>query len=414
MRIIFVALSIFYVTTAQAQLNNNLAKTPPMGWNSWNYFGKEKINENLIREVIDALDVHNFQKLGYEYIVVDGGWRDTILGSGGELLVNKSKFPGGMKALADYAHSKGFKFGLHTVPGTHDCGCNKVGGWGNEELHVKQLLDWGVDFIKLDRCRFSLDEHPEKYPRKNPIWYNGWDKEGKNIEKAYYTWSKLLKESGKEILFSASAYRFYNWYPTLTNMGRTTGDIKSLQTGGAVFDTEDNISFNSVMRVSEINNQHYKDARPGYWNDPDMLVTGEQGLSVDEQKAHFALWCIMSSPLILGNDPRTMKNDELKIITNKTAIAINQDPTEQGHRIKMEGKSEVWAKKMKDGSYAVLLLNRDIKDTKSITLDWRDLNLTNTQSIYDVFEEKSLGTSENSFTSSIAPHASLFITVKPK
>ncbi|TZF86176.1 sugar-binding protein (plasmid) [Pedobacter sp. BS3] len=408
MKAILTFLFAFVFTLTYAQPDNGLAKTPPMGWNSWNYFGKAGIDEKIIKEVIDAMAAHNMKQLGYEYIVVDGGWRDTVLGKNGELLVNKQKFPHGMKALADYAHSKGFKFGLHTVPGSHDCGCDKVGGWGVEEVQAKQFTDWGLDFVKLDRCRFSLDEHPD-YPKKDPRWYKGWDAEGKNILTAYSKWSKLLKESGRKILFSASAYRFYDWYPQLTNMGRTTGDIKSNQTKGAVFD---NPKVNSVMTVADKNNKYSQYAKPGYWNDPDMLVTGAQGLTYEEQKAHFALWCIMTSPLMLGNDPRNMTSEELSIITNKQAIAINQDPTEQGKKIKSEDNAELWAKKLKDGSYAVLLLNRDNAVAKPITLSWTDLGLTGKKQISDVYAGKKLGSFNNSFSATVNPHSGLFITVK--
>ena len=163
MRIIFSLLLALVLTGAQAQVRKELAKTPPMGWNSWNWFGKEAINEKLIREVIDAMAANGLKDAGYKYVVIDGGWRDTKLGPKGELLVHPERFPGGMKALADYAHSKGLKFGLHTTPGSHDCGQDKVGGWGHEEVHVKQMADWGVDFIKLDKCRQS------EYASNDPI-----------------------------------------------------------------------------------------------------------------------------------------------------------------------------------------------------------------------------------------------------
>jgi alpha-galactosidase len=306
MKFILTILFFLLIIFSHAQQKKQLAGTPPMGWNSWNYFGKEDINEKIIKEAIDAMVWEGLLKAGYEYIVIDGGWRDTALGKNGELVAHPIKFPNGIKPLADYAHAKGLKFGLHTVPGSHDCGLNKVGGWGNEEVQVKQFIDWGVDFIKLDRCRFSLDDNPD-YKRKDARWYKGW--EGDNLEKAYTKWSELLKKSGRPILLSASVYKYYDWYPKLTNMGRTTGDIKSVQTGGAVFDDE---KTNSVMTVAVKNNQYAKYAKPGYWNDPDMLVTGNQGLTNEEQKAHFALWCIMSSPLILGNDPRNMSAEEKK------------------------------------------------------------------------------------------------------
>lgn len=207
MRILLSFIFLLVISFSQAQNKKELAKSPPMGWNSWNYFGKNAINEQLIKDVIDAMAEHKLDKYGYEYVVVDGGWRDNKLGPDGELLVN-DKFPSGMKALADYAHSKGFKFGLHTVPGSHDCGLDKVGAWGYEEMHVKQLVSWGVDFIKLDKCRFSLDENPE-YPRKDKRWFSGWSENDSNLETAYAKWNKLLGESGREVVLSASAYRFF-------------------------------------------------------------------------------------------------------------------------------------------------------------------------------------------------------------
>lgn len=407
---IILALCLLVGTVAQAQVRPELAKSPPMGWNSWNWFGKEAINEQMIREIIDAMASSGLRDAGYNYVVVDGGWRDSKLGPNGELLVHPAKFPGGMKALADYAHSKGMKFGLHTTPGSHDCGMDKVGGWGLEEVHVKQFKDWGIDFVKLDKCRFSLDEQPN-YPRNDPRWKKGWESEPKNLQTAYAKWSKLMKESGRDMVLSASAYQFFPWYPQLTNLGRTTGDIKSKQSGGAIFDSE---KPGSVMAIVEKNNRHAAKAGNGYWNDPDMLVTGDQGLTQEEQKAHFALWCLMSSPLILGNDPRVMTAQEKAIILNKEAIAINQDPTEQGKRIKQDGKAEVWAKKLKNGDYAVLLLNRDAQAAQNITVNWTDLGLAGTKKVRDVYAAKNLPAAKDKFSQSISPRSGLFLVVQAK
>lgn len=406
--ILFITLTSFL--NAQPIRKNAVAETPPMGWNSWNYFGKNNINEKIVKEVIDSMAAKGLDKLGYEYIVVDGGWRRDTLGKKGELLVN-DKFPHGMKALSNYAHSKGFKFGLHTVPGSHDCGMDKVGGWGHEKVQFQQFMNWNIDFIKLDRCRFSLDQDPE-YPRKDKRWFKGWGKDGENIEKAYSKWHKLIVNSDRDIFLSASVYHFYDWYPELTDMGRTTGDIKSIQTGGAVFDDPSQPNIHSVMYVADMNNKYYKYAGPGYWNDPDMLVTGEQGLTFEEQKAHFALWCIMSSPLILGNDPRNMSDQELQIITNKMAIAINQDPSEQGRKIKKMGDTEIWAKKLSDGSYAVLMLNRNENNKKEISLNFKDLDLNGSIQLYDIYKGESLGNFTNTYKTSIAPHSGKFLKVQ--
>lgn len=204
---------------------------------------------------------------------------------------------------------------------------------------------------------------------------------------------------------------FFDWYPELTQMGRTTGDIKSRQSGGGAFDGDTKFH-HSVMEIVEKNNKYHEHAGPGYWNDPDMLITGDQGLTYEEQKAHFALWCIMSSPLILGNDPRNMSEEEIALITNKQAIAINQDPTEQGKRIKKEGLMEVWAKKLDGGGYGILFLNRDKEETREITLDWSDLKLDGKKMLRDVYEGKKIGKFENSFSKNLEPHTGLFFTVK--
>lgn len=409
--LLFILIFGWSLATAQEsdKANNILAKTPPMGWNSWNWFGKDNINENLIREVIDAMVSEGLKDAGYTYVVVDGGWRADELGPNGELKVDKKKFPNGMKALADYAHSKGLKFGLHTVPGSHDCGCDKVGGWGNEEVQVKQFEDWGLDFVKLDRCRFSLDKNPD-YPKKDPRWFAGWGKNGENIEKAYAKWHKLLQAADRDILLSASAYKYYDWYPQFANMGRTTGDIRSKQSGGAIFQAKNNK--HTVMAIANKNNQAYKFARPGYWNNPDMLVVGEQGLTQAEQEIHFALWSIMSAPLILGNDPRNMKDYEKDIITNKTAIMVDQDPGGQGKRIKKEGTCEVWVKRLKGDKLAVLLFNTDGEQTRPAKVTWKELGINGEKLLYDIFKKQKIGVSDDHYETKLLPRSGRFMLIK--
>jgi alpha-galactosidase len=365
-----------------------------MGWNSWNWFGKLAINENNMRECIDAIVEEGLLDAGYEYFVIDGGWRDTQLGKDGELLPNPERFSHGIKALTDYAHSKGLKFGLHTVPGTHDCGRDAVGGFGNEKIHVQQFVDWGVDFIKLDKCVHS-DEWNEEL-----------------LKQTYEKWHHLLKNCGKEIVLSISAYRWRDWYPEVGQMARTTGDIEAKATGGAIFDgSKPQSHYHSVMSIAEANNQWASFAGKGYWNDPDMLVTGEQGLTEEEQKAHFALWCIMSSPLMLGNDPRSMTSSEKEIITNKLAISVNQDPTEQGRRIIKDGNAEVWMKKLKDDSRAVLLLNRDPETSKNIKVTIKELGLSGERQITDIYKKKKLGKITKSFSRKVQPRSGLFIII---
>jgi len=382
---------------SQSQRFKDLAATPPMGWNSWNWFGKHDINEQMIREVIDAMVSSGLRDAGYDYVVIDGGWRDRKLGPNGELLCHSVKFPNGIKPLADYAHSKGLKIGVHTVPGTHDCGGDPVGGYGHEEVHVRQFVDWGLDFIKLDRCQFRKGD-----------WNEGLVKE------LYTKWSKLIQESGRDMILNISAYEYRDWNPEASQMSRTTLDIAAKVTGGANFIDEKPVkNFLSIMTIAEQNNAVAEHARPGYWNDPDMMVTGDQGLTLEEQKAHFALWCIMSSPLFLGNDPRNMSDAEKEIILNKTAIAINQDPTEQGARIQQQGDVEIWAKKLSNGKAAFLLLNCNPQKSASVSLNLSETGITGKVRIQDVFAQKHIGTFSEKFSRKIPPRSSLFILVQP-
>ena len=352
-----------------------------------------------MRECIDAIVDQGLLDAGYKYFVIDGGWRDTKLGPDGELLAHPVKFPHGMKALTDYAHSKGLKFGLHTVPGTHDCGGDLVGGFGHEEVHIKQFVDWGLDIIKLDKCRYS----------------DGWNEE--LVEKTYRKWSDLLSKCGRDIVLSISAYQWRDWYPQVGQMARTTRDItaKCNPPEGALFDPPADFKkrFLSVMEIAEINNKSAEFAGNGYWNDPDMLATGEQGLSLDEQKSHFALWCIMSSPLVLGNDPRKITKKEKEIILNKIAISIDQDPSEQGKRIKKDGDIEVWLKQMRNGQKALLILNRNSNEIKDYKLDLVEFGISEkVRNITDVYSGVKIEPIKKYLSFKINPHACIFLKVE--
>ena len=397
---------------AFSQKNPNLARTPPMGWNSWNWHGKKDVNEQVIRETIDAIVREGLRDAGYVYVVIDGGWRDNKLGPDGELLPHPDKFPHGIKPLADYAHANGLKLGLHIVPGTNDCLGDPVGSYNHEDVHLGQLVAWGIDFAKLDLCRHLSD--PCAGCEKNEL---GWSE--KLIFDTYTKWSRLLHNCKRDILFSVSTYKFREWNPEYCNISRTTDDIRCKVYGswenkyyGASFDEKDNPG--SVMAIADINNLSAKYAGNGYWNDPDMLVTGEQGLSVKEQKTHFALWCIMSSPLILGNDPRFMTQAEREIILNKEAIGVNQDPTEQGSRIFKKGDAEIWAKKLQNGNVAVLLLNRNPSEIIDIKLSFKDIDLQGEVKVKDIYLHKDMGYFRNSITMETYPHSGYFLIMSNK
>jgi alpha-galactosidase len=391
-----------------SQNNKMLAPSPPMGWNSWNWFGKTEINEQNMRECIDAIVDQGLLDAGYEYFIIDGGWRDSKLGPNGELLAHPMKFPSGMKALADYAHSKGLKFGLHTVPGTHDCGGDPVVGYNREETHVRQFVEWGLDFVKVDLCKQTEDPCSTCEKIKN-----GWSEE--NIKITYIKWSNLLNSCGRDILFNISAYRFRDWYPEYCNMARSTQDIKSRISKGAVFNSEarENKGLLTVMAIAEFNNRSAQAAGNGFWNDPDMLVTGVQGLTFDEQKTHFALWCIMSAPLFLGNDPRKMTEEEKSIIMNKMAIAIDQDPTEQGKRVKKDGDIEVWVKQLKNMQKSILILNLNNKDIKDFKLNITELGINKKgRDITDVYSGKKISPKKEVISFKMNPNACIFLKVE--
>jgi len=369
-----------------------------MGWNSWNWHGKKEINENVVRETIDAMVSTGLRDAGYNYIVIDGGWRGSALAPNGELTAHPDRFPGGIKPLVDYAHENGMKIGLHTVPGSHDCGGDPVGGFGREEVHVAQFAAWGLDFVKLDRCIMKTDE--------------GWDEA--LIESVYRKWATLMANSGQEMVLSISAYEYRDWYPELGSMARTTLDIDARVKNGAIFDravpTKNHLS---VMTVADLNNRYASKAGHGYWNDSEMLVTGEQGLTEAEQEAHFALWCVMSSPLFLGNDPRQMTAVELALLTNRTAIEINQDPHEQGRRIVKSGMSEVWLKRMSDGRMGLLLLNRGADQMRTIEFDVGGIAAGTRFDVLNVFSGAKEQT-DGVFSVELDPRSSQFFLVSPR
>lgn len=394
----------------------NLAPTPPMGWNSWNWFGKGGHNEKDIAEIIDAMATNGLKEAGYVYVVIDGGWRDNKLGPNGELVPHPTRYAGGIKPLADLAHAKGLKFGLHTCPGTHDCGGDPVGGLGHEKLHVEQFVEWGVDFIKLDSCRYTVNGKSQ------------WNADTKR--EIYTRWGDLFAQCGRDIVFSASGSYGADWTPKICHMARTTIDIGTRT--GASFEASGGLRGRcSVMKIALANNAYAALAGNGFWNDPDMLVIGAEGLTLEEQRTHFALWCIMTAPLFLGNDPRAMTQEEKDIVTNREAIAIDQDPTEQGRRlgVVVDGKLvsaaggkkgaditdgiELWAKRLTGGRWAVLLFNRNAKDALTATFTADMVGLDGEGAVRDVYANQDVGTLTKPFIRKLPPHVCAFLVVTP-
>ncbi|MEP7230780.1 MAG: glycoside hydrolase family 27 protein [Ginsengibacter sp.] len=330
MKLFFSLLLLLSANCLHAQ-QKMLAATPPMGWNSWNKFGCN-VSEQLIKKMADVMVSSGMKDAGYEYIVIDDCWQ-VARDSKGNIVVDSVKFPSGMKALADYIHSKGLKFGLYSDAGTGTCQ-NRPGSYNHEEQDANQYAAWGVDYLKYDWC----------------------NADGLDAKTQYTKMSKALKNSGHDIVFSMCEWGSHNpwyWAQGVGNLWRTTGDIVNC------FDCKEKWGGLGWVLILDEQEGLEKYSGPGHWNDPDMLEVGNGKLTEDESKAHFSFWCLLDAPLIAGNDLANMTDTTKNILTNRDIIAINQDPLGiQGSKKLDEGNFEVWTKPLKGGDYAVILFNR--------------------------------------------------------
>jgi alpha-galactosidase len=315
-----------------------IARKPPMGWNSWNKFGCN-VSETLIREVADAMVSSGMKDAGYQYVVIDDCWQVSRDGNG-TIVPDPERFKGGMKALADYVHSKGLKFGVYSDAGARTCE-GRPGSNGYEVEDARQYAAWGVDYLKYDWC----------------------NTDGVDPKVAYPTMRDALKATGRPILFSMCEWgrnQPWTWARGVAHIWRTTGDIAD--------------RWASFTRLLDQQVGLEKYAGPGGWNDPDMLEVGNGGMTMAEYRAHFSLWCLLSAPLMAGNDIRSMTPEVRDILTNRDVIAVDQDTLQQGRRIRKDGDLEVWAKKLTDGSQAVALLNRG-QAPATVAVSWQELGL---------------------------------------
>jgi alpha-galactosidase len=350
-RIILIFLLFFNPLHNKAQKFEKLAQTPPMGWNSWNKFACN-VSEKLIRDVADALVSSGMKDAGYTYVVIDDCWhgkRDSL----GFIQADTERFPSGIKALADYIHSKGLKFGIYSCAGDKTCG-GRPGSRGYEYQDALQYAQWGVDYLKYDWC------------------YT----EGLNAVGAYTTMAQALVSAGRPIVFSLCEWggnKPWDWGPKLGHLWRTTGDIYDC------FDCViDHGTWKSwgVMKILDQQDGLRKYAGPGRWNDPDMLEVGNGGMTINEDRAHFSMWCMIAAPLIAGNDIVNMKPETKEILTNAGVIAINQDSLGiQGFKYSTKDSIETWVKPLKGGDWAVCFLNRSVKSQK-VQFNWATEKVT--------------------------------------
>ena len=345
------ALLAMVVLPGKAQKWEHLADTPQMGWSTWNKF-QGNISEDIIKGIADAMVESGLRDAGYIYINIDDCWHGKR-DADGFIQVDAEKFPNGMKALADYVHAKGLKLGIYSDAGTETCG-GMPGSLGHEYQDALQYARWGVDYLKYDWCNT---------PNINP-------------QGAYQLISDALRASGRPIFLSMCEWGNsapWRWASAVGHSWRTTPDIwcnfdslKVFEAGYTQFGVMQCIAFNDSLR---------KYAGVGHWNDPDMLEVGN-GMTENEDRAHFTMWCMMASPLILGNDLRNMSDATRRIILNKEMIAIDQDRLGvQGlHYCDREGLA-FWFKPLDNGDWAFTILNPTGSDI-SYALNWQDFNLT--------------------------------------
>jgi len=364
----------------------DLARTPPMGWNSWNKFGCN-VSDTLIREVADAMASSGMKDAGYHYVVIDDCWQ-VARDKNGTIVPDPERFKGGMKALADYVHSRGLKFGIYSDAGTKTC-AGRPGSWGYEFQDARQYAEWGVDYLKYDWCN------------------NG----GQNSEAAYSRMRDALLASGRPIVFSICEWgdtKPWLWAKDIGNLWRTTGDIEDIwnvKKGGGM----------GVVQILDLQAGLEAFSGPGHWNDPDMLEVGNGGMTDTEYQAHFSLWCLLAAPLMAGNDLRAMKPGTRDILTNREVIAVDQDPLgKQAGKVRDDGDLEVWARPLADGSRAVILLNRGEKEAP-VAVSWVELGYTKTieAKVRDLWKHQDLGAFKGGFSAQVPPHGVVMVRITP-
>jgi alpha-galactosidase len=363
---------------------DDLALTPPMGWNSYNHFNCN-ISESLIRETADAMVASGMRDAGYQYLNIDDCWMAAERNADGSLPPDPKKFPSGMKALADYVHAKGLKLGIYLDRGTETCG-HFPGSYGYEIQDANTLASWEIDYLKYDNCSPAP---------------------GSSLVTDYINMSNALKATGRPIVFSMCSWGFPgSWVSSqkIAHLWRTTSDIKD--------------TWDSIMSIMDANSVPATFAGPGHWNDPDMLEVGNGGMTDTEYRAHFTMWALMAAPLIAGNDLRNMSQATIDILSAPEVIAINQDPLgRQGMLVgNIQGtkKPEVWSKILSGNNVqAVALLNRS-DQTADISVRWADLGLPDgPATVRDLWLRSDMGVFPSGYTASVPSHGVVLIRVAP-
>jgi alpha-galactosidase len=359
---------------------NGLAKTPPMGWNSWNKFAN-RIDDATVRGIADAMARNGMRDAGYVYVTIDDTWSGERDARGN--IQPNLKFPD-MKALADYVHSKGLKLGIYSSPGPVTCE-GYEGSFGHEEQDARTYAAWGVDFLKYDWCSaFTIYKDSE-------------------MQAVYQKMGEALLAAGRPIVYSLCQYGVgdvWKWGPEAGgNLWRTGGDIRD--------------SWDSMSRIGFSQSPLFPFARPGHWNDPDMLEIGNGNMTDTEYRTHMSLWSMLAAPLIAGNDVRNMSASIRDILMNREVIAIDQDPAgKQGKRVWQSGQQEVWSRDLADGDKAVAVFNRAPQAAK-VTFRWTDAGIPKTPSrIRDLWRHADEKATGPEYSAEVPGHGDVLLRVR--
>ncbi|MHC4264877.1 MAG: ankyrin repeat domain-containing protein [Planctomycetota bacterium] len=369
-------------------LDNKLALTPPMGWNSWNAFETD-INEEKIKQIADAMVDSGMRDAGYIYLVLDDGWMADTRDLNGNLMADPNKFPSGMKAIGDYIHSKGLKFGLYEDRGHLTCQ-QLPGSFEHERADINTFASWGVDYIKIDSC----------FAENN----------GRLSSEDYTLYRYCIISTGRPMVLSISDFGNGAWTwgaEKMAQLWRTSYDIYPWM--DSVYYCADTSA--GDLSIHPAFNGLWQFAGPGHFNDPDMLQVGNMKETI-ENKAHFSLWCTLAAPLMAGNDIKSMSDTVKEILTAPEVIKVNQDPRGiQGYKVYDNGNHEIYNKPLQDGTTAVLLLNKG-EETADITVTWDKIRLSGSQKVRDLWAQKDLGYFTDSFTAgNLSQHGVMLIKV---